>query len=69
MEELPEDIGSDRYLAIPHKNDLDMGKSLVIDFSYQFLPDEIERIQDIFSRKGAYTRFKGFLEQKEMLEK
>jgi hypothetical protein len=69
IEELPEDIDSDRYIGIPHKNELDLGKKLVLDFAYEYLPDEVERIQAIFSRKGAYSRYKGLLEHKGMLEK
>ena len=33
-DELPEDIDNpDKYITIPHKNDLELGKSLVIEFT------------------------------------
>jgi len=32
-DELPDDVDeNDAYIAIPHKNDLDLGKTLVMDF-------------------------------------
>jgi hypothetical protein len=38
-EEIPEDLEySDRYLAIPHKNELDLGSNLVLRFAAQKLP-------------------------------
>ena len=69
IEELPEDLDSDRYIGIPHKNELDLGKNLVLAFAYRYLPEEVEIIQKIFRRKGAYSNFKGLLEDKGMLEK
>jgi hypothetical protein len=32
-EELPDDIDDEKYLEIPHKNDLGLGKPLVLDFT------------------------------------
>src|SRR4029453_19281752 len=33
-EEVPDDLGeSDRYVAIPHKNDLDLGSNLALSFA------------------------------------
>lgn len=68
-DELPEDIfEDDRYLAIPHKNDLDLGKALVLDFSADRLPDELDRVEAIFRKKGAYSRFNDLLEEKGLLD-
>lgn len=68
-DEIPEDAeGSDDYLWIPHKNDLDLGKPLVIDFVRGRSPDLIDPVLDIFRRKGAYSRFKYLLDQKDLLE-
>ncbi len=62
-EELPEDISDEtKYIALPHKNDLDLGKRLVLDFTYKYLPDEIDKIESIFRKKGAYSKFKHILE-------
>lgn len=69
-EELPEDIGDEnKYIALPHKNDLNLGKNLALEFTYQYLPEEAEKIEFIFHRKGAYSRFKNILEEKGMIDK
>jgi hypothetical protein len=67
-EELPEDIDDEKYIVIPHKNDLGLGKKLVLDFAHQYLSDEVAMIHAMFNRKGAYSRYKDFLEQRGMLE-
>ena len=69
-EEVPEDLDtSDRYISVPHKNDLDLGKNLVLRFAAQEMPDSHERVRSIFQRRGAYARFKQLLETKGVLEK
>jgi hypothetical protein len=69
-DELPEDIEDpDKYISIPHNSDLGLGKALAIEFTLQFLPEEIDRVYSIFSRKGAYSRYKQFLEKKGLLDK
>lgn len=68
-EELPEDLDtSDRYISVPHKNDLDLGRNLVLRFAAQEMSDSYERVRSIFQRKGAYARFKDLLETKGLLE-
>ena len=68
-DEPPEDLEmSDRYLAIPHKNDLDLGRRLVMAFADDELPDEMRKVAEIFSRKGAYGRFKDLLEDRGKLD-
>jgi hypothetical protein len=67
-DDLPEDIfETDRHLEIPHKNDLNLGKALVLDFTAASLPDELDRVQAIFRKKGAYSRFKDLLENRGLL--
>jgi hypothetical protein len=69
-EELPDDIeDGQKYLAIPNKHDLDLGKALVMDFAYAFLPDEVDRVRDIFRRRGAYGRFKDLLARRGMIDR
>lgn len=66
---LPEDVDDpDRYIAIPHKNELDLGKMLVLEFVSEHLLPEAGRVQNIFQHRGAYTRFKEFLTSKGLLE-
>jgi len=67
-EELPDDIDSDRYLEIPHQNDLGLGRQLAVGFTEEFLPEEYDKVRQIFSRRGAYARFKDLLERKGMLQ-
>ena len=61
FEELPEDIEAGDYLALPGPRDLDLGSRLVMRFADDVLPDHADAIAKIFSRKGAYGRFKDFL--------
>jgi hypothetical protein len=37
-EELPGDIDDEKYISIPHKRELDLGKPLVLDFAREFHP-------------------------------
>ena len=69
FDELDEDkFDCDKFIEIPHKNDLNLGERLVFDFAEQHLADELDLVQQIFSRRGAYRRFKDFLEQKDLLQ-
>jgi hypothetical protein len=68
-EELPDDLEeNDKYLYIPHKNDLNLGRDLVFDFVSENLPDEFEKVREKFSREGAYARYKDLLESKGRLD-
>ena len=68
-DELPDDIvDSDKYIEIPHKNELELGKRLVFEYVSKFLPDDLDRVDSIFSRRGAYSRFKDLLEEKGHLD-
>lgn len=69
-EEIPDDIEDEtEYIAVPHKNDLDLGRSLVFEFVEEYLPESIQKVHAIFSKRGAYSRFKDLLEYKGLLEK
>ncbi|RDK06909.1 hypothetical protein [Cupriavidus lacunae] len=69
-EEVPDDLEtSDRYLAIPHKNELGLGRSLALQFVAQELPECCDQVEEFFRRQGAYARFKHLLERKGMLER
>jgi hypothetical protein len=68
-EELPEDVGdSEKYVAIPHKNDLDLGRRLVLTFAEAELTEDLEYVYEIFRRKGAYSRFKDLVERRGKLQ-
>ena len=56
---LPDDIDdSEKFLPIPDKRELDLGKPLALDFARQFLPGDFGDVRQIFSRRGAYARRK-----------
>ena len=68
-EELPEDIGNGRiYVAVPNKHDLDLGKSLVLAFAEEQIPESYQAVAGFFRQRGAYGRFKDLLERKGVLE-
>lgn len=55
-------------VAIPHKNELDLGRDLVFEFVREHIPGDMERVRDIFRRKGAYGRYKELLAERDLLE-
>ena len=68
-EELPDDIDDEKYIAIPDKKELDLGEPLVLDFAREFLPDDYDEVRHIFSRRGAYRRYKDLLVRQGALER
>ena len=54
---LPDDIDdAEKFLPIPHKRDLDLGKPVALNFAGQFLPGDFDDVRQFFSRKGADAR-------------
>jgi len=69
-EDIPDDLEtSDRYVAIPHKNDLALGRNLGLRFVAQELPERYGRAEAFFRGRGAYARFKRLLESEGVIEK
>jgi hypothetical protein len=65
----PDDIADeDRYLAVPHKNDLEPGRRLALAFVGQYMSHDYEKAEEFFRRKGAYGRFKALLHQRDRLQ-
>ena len=63
-EEPPEDIeDGSLYIAVPHKADFHLGRSLALRFVEERLPRERETVYDYFRKRGAYSRFKSLLAQ------
>ena len=59
-EELPDDLEtSDRYIGIPHKNDLDLGNSLALRFAEERLPDRYTDVVTFFRHRGRIRAFQG----------
>jgi hypothetical protein len=69
VSELPNGIDdSEKYVIIPGKRELDLGKPLVLEFVRQTLPSEMDKVQRIFSAKGAYASFKDLMDRKGALD-
>ena len=64
-----EEIDWNAWVEIPHRNDLDLGQNLVFEFVESALPSDYERVRQIFRKRGAYRRFKDFLESKGLLDR
>jgi hypothetical protein len=66
---LPDDIDdSEKFLPIADRRELDLGKPLALDFARQFLPGDFDDVRQIFSRRGAYAKFKNLLDRRGMLD-
>jgi hypothetical protein len=62
FEPLPQDIDDGaRYAKLPDPRYLDLGEELVLRFAAERLDEHYDGIAAIFSRKGAYRRFRQFL--------
>ena len=70
VEELPDDVDdSEKYIPIPEKRELDLGKLLVLKFVRGHLPDDYDKVREIFSRAGAFARFKDLLERRHAIDR
>jgi hypothetical protein len=68
-EAVPDDLEtSDRFIAVPHKYDLDLGRDLALAFAARALADQYDTVADFFRGRGAYRRFKDFLHARGLLE-
>jgi len=68
-EEVPEDLDEANYYAVPHRRDLELGRRLALAFVQEELPGSLNKAREIFSRRGAYGRFKDLLRATGTLEK
>ena len=52
-EDCPDDLeSSDRYIAVPHKTELDLGRRLALSFARQALADDYQTVAGFFRRRG-----------------
>jgi len=59
---LPDDIGdTDRYVPVPHKNNLGLGKQLTLQFTAKYLAAQLVSVRVLLIRPDAYARFKKLL--------
>lgn len=68
LDEFPADIDQNRYLPIPTRSELQLGKRLVLAFVAEHLPDALAEVREMFGRKGAYSRFKELLALNDMFD-
>jgi hypothetical protein len=69
LDPLPDDVDDpEKFLRIPDKRDLDLGKPLALDFVHEFLPGDFDEVRQFFSRRGAYARFKALLARRGALD-
>ncbi len=67
-EEPPEDLEFGPYLVLPDKAELQLGKSLAIEFTEEHLPGDVSTVLSFFRKRGAYSNFKELLQRKGQLE-
>ena len=69
-DELPDDIDDGTaYIAVPHKNDLDLRRNLAIAFAEELAPAHLQAIASFFRHKGAYAKVKSLLERTQLLQR
>jgi hypothetical protein len=62
---IPDEIEDDtKYAVMPGKRELDLGKPLVLDFVSEFLPGDFDDVREMFSRRGAYQKFRALLNRR-----
>ena len=68
-DKLPDDIDDDeKYVAIPDKRELGLGKPLVLDFVRKFLPNDFDKVLYLFSKRGAYQKFRILLTRRSAVD-
>ena len=69
-DELPEDVDDkEKYIDIPGKRELDLGKPLALNFADEFLPDDFDDVRYMFSRSGAYRNFRALITRRRVLDR
>jgi hypothetical protein len=65
---LPGDLEtSDRYVEVPGQHTFRLGRPLAMSFIEDAAPDDYRKVADIFSRRGAFARFKDLLAERGLL--
>ena len=63
-----EDLDWDQCVQVPHKSEFGLGKRLVFDFVWEYLPADYDYVRRLFLRAGAYSRYKALLERRGLLD-
>lgn len=56
------------YATIPHRQELDSGKPLLLEFIQSHCPSELARVEALFARPGAFRNVKDLLRRRHLLE-
>lgn len=68
FDDRPVGYATDPDLAtIPHRQELDPGKPLVLEFVRKHCPQELSRVEVLFARPGAFRNLKDLLRRKNLL--
>ena len=67
---IPDEVsGSGNVVSLPDKKDLDLGPLMVFRFIRETFPDGYDKVSEIFTRRGAYGRYKKWLIANNLLDK
>jgi hypothetical protein len=67
---LPDDVEDDeKYIAIPGRQELGLGKPLALDFAREFLPNDFDEVRFMFSKRGAYRKFRALLTRRNAVDR
>jgi len=68
-DEIPEVLDEvDRYVFVPSKRELDLGRNLALEFAAEFMPEEEHLVYGYFNHSGAYSNFKNLLIHRGLLD-
>ncbi len=68
--ELPDDLDDEeKYIALPDRRDLELGKPPALDFAREFLPDDFDDVHSFFNRRRAYPKFKALLARRGAIDR
>lgn len=66
---VPADVETaEQYIAVPHKNELQLGQKMALDFIDQVLPADYNLVSSFFRKRGAYRRYRELLQAQGLLE-
>ena len=69
LDEFPEVVDEARYLELPTRCELHLGKTLVISFVESHIPEARAEVLEMFANRGPYPRFKNFLDRHSLVDK
>jgi hypothetical protein len=69
LDPLPDDVDDpEKFLPVPDRRELDLGKPVALDFARQLLPGDFDEVRKFFGRRGAYARYKDLLARRGALD-